>query len=244
MRIIFAFLMFSFTAAAQDIDQQTPGVDEILARMAEHDAQRAAALQGYTATRRYLLQNENHHKRAEMFVTVRCHEDGSKEFETLAESGWGGARKYVFPKLLKSETAASMPGEREKSRIAPDNYSFQFLRTDRVNDRPAYVLAITPKAANQYLIRGTIWVDASDYAIARIEGAPAKNPSFWTKSVHFTHTYEKKESFWLPVCDRSVTEARIFGATELTIDYFDYSLNHLATLASNATTTTAGINNR
>jgi hypothetical protein len=244
MRIIFVFFMFSLAVAAQDIDQHIPGVDEILARMAEHDAQRAAALQGYTATRRYLLQNETHHKRAEMVVTVRCHEDGSKEFETLAENGWGGARKYVFPKLLKSETAASRPGEREKSRITPGNYSFQFVRTDRVNDRLAYVLTITPKAPNQYLIRGTIWVDASDYAIVRIEGAPAKNPSFWTKSVHFIRTYEKKGSFWVPVCDRSVTEARIFGATELTIDYFDYSVNPLPTLASNATTTATGTNHR
>jgi len=244
MRISCLFLIFCLAVAAQDVDQQLPSVAEIVATMAEHEAQRGAALQGYTAKRRYVLQNENHHKRAEMVVTMRCHENGSKKFEPVAESGWGGARKYVFPKLLKSETAASMPGERQKSRITADNYSFQFLRRDRVNDRLAYVLAITPKAANQYLIRGTIWVDASDYAIARIEGAPAKNPSFWIKSVHFIHTYEKKGPFWLPVSDRSVTEARIFGATELTIDYFDYSLSPLVMSASNGTATTNEITNR
>ncbi|MBV9296686.1 MAG: hypothetical protein JO145_14035 [Acidobacteriaceae bacterium] len=244
MRITFVLLMFSVVVAAQDVEDQLPRVDEIVIRMAEHDAQRAAALQSYTATRRYVLQNENHHKRAEMLVTVRCHQDGSKEFETVSESGWGGARKYVFPKLLKSETAASRPSERNKSRITLDNYSFQFLRTDCINNRLAYVLAITPKTTNQYLVKGTIWVDASDYAIARIEGAPAKNPSFWIKSVHFIHTYEKNGSFWLPASDRSVTEARIFGATELTIDYFGYSLTPLAMSASNGPTTTNEITNR
>jgi len=244
MRISCLFLIFCLAVAAQDVDQQLPSVAEIIATMAEHDAQRAAALHAYTATRRYVLQNKNHHKRAEMVVTMQCQEDGSKKFETVAESGWGGARKYVFPKLLKSETAASMPAEREKSRITPDNYSFRFLRTDSVNHRLVYVLAITPKAANRYLIRGEIWVDASDYAIVRIEGAPAKNPSFWIKSVHFIHTYEKKGPFWLPVSDRSVTEARIFGATELTIDYFDYSLSPLVMSASNGTATTNEITNR
>jgi len=244
MRITFVLLMFSVVVAAQDVEDQLPRVDEIVIRMAEHDAQRAAALQSYTATRRYVLQNENHHKRAEMLVTVRCHQGGSKEFETVSESGWGGARKYVFPKLLKSETAASIPSERKRSRITLDNYSFEFLRTDCMNNRLAYVLAITPKTTNQYLVKGTIWVDASDYAIARIEGAPAKNPSFWIKSVHFIHTYEKKGSFWLPVSDRSVTEARIFGATELTIDYFGYSLTPLAMSASNGATTTNEITNR
>jgi hypothetical protein len=97
--------------------------------------------------------------------------------------------------------------------------------TDNVNERPAYVLAITPKTQNKYLVQGRIWVDAADYAIVRIEGKPAKNPSFWIKSVHFVHTYRKSGSFWLPVSDRSVTDVRIFGATEVTIEYFDYSPN-------------------
>ena len=51
---------------------------------------------------------------------------------------------------------------------------------------------------------------------------PAKNPSFWTKTVHFVHTYEKSGEFWFPVATESVTEARLFGATSLTIQYFEY----------------------
>jgi activator of 2-hydroxyglutaryl-CoA dehydratase len=32
-------------------------------------------------------------------------------------------------------------------------------------------------------------------------------------------------SFWFPVSNRSVTDVRIFGATEMTIEYFDYTTN-------------------
>jgi hypothetical protein len=65
-------------------------------------------------------------------------------------------------------------------------------------------------------------------AIVRIEGKAAKSPSFWIKSVHFVHTYQKSGSLWLPVSDRSVTDARILGSTELTIEYFDYAPNATA----------------
>jgi hypothetical protein len=55
-----------------------------------------------------------------------------------------------------------------------------------------------------------------------MEGEPAKNPSFWIKNVHFAHTYKKHGSYWLAASDNSVSEARIFGPTELRIEYFDY----------------------
>jgi hypothetical protein len=94
------------------------------------------------------------------------------------------------------------------------------------------VIAIAPKTPNKYLMQGRIWIDAQEYAIVRIEGKPAKNPSFWTKSVHFVHKYEKRGPFWFPVSDHSVTDVRIFGSTEVTIEYFDYSPNKSALSAS------------
>ena len=53
--------------------------------------------------------------------------------------------------------------------------------------------------------------------------APAKNPSFWIKSVHFTHSYEKHGLFWFPASDESVTDVRLFCATRLSIEYFEYA---------------------
>ena len=226
-------LVFAVALAAQDLGQQLPSANDVVAKMIERDNERQAALHGYTAARRYVLENSRHHKRAEMLVRVECGDNGSKQFQTVSESGWGAARSHVFPRLLEGESEASQPGARELSRITPENYSFEMVGKENINQRPAYVIDVAPKTHNKYLLQGRIWVDAEDYAIARIEGKPAKNPSFWIKHVNFVHTYQKSGPFWLPVSDRSVTDARIIGATELTIEYFDYSTN-AATLSASS----------
>ena len=225
MRLNSCFLIFAAVVAAQDSGQELPSAADVVANMIERDNQRQAALYSYTASRRYVLENSRHRKRAEMLVTVTCLDNGSKQFQTVSATGWSVARNHVFPGLLESESAASRPDVRERSRITSDNYSFVLLGRDTIDQRPAYVLAIAPKTRNKYLIEGKIWVDADEYAITRIEGKPAKNPSFWIKSVHFVHNYQKSGPFWLPVSDRSVSDARILGATELTIEYFDYAPN-------------------
>ena len=199
-----------------------PSADEVVAKMVQHDDERRAALQGYTGVRRYVLENPKHHKQAEMLVRMTYHKDGSKEFDVDSCTGWGAARQHVFPRLLEAESEASRPGSPENSRMTPENYSFAMLRLDQVDGRKTYVLEVAPKKLQKYLMRGTIWVDAEDFAIVRMDGEPAKNPSFWIKSVHFGHKYQKVGPFWLAASDNSVTDARILGPTELRIDYFDY----------------------
>jgi hypothetical protein len=89
------------------------------------------------------------------------------------------------------------------------------------------VLAIIPKTENKYLIDGKIWVNAKDYSIVRIEGQPARDPSFWVHNVHFVHTYQRVGQFWFASSTQSTSEVRIFGRSELTIENSDYALNPL-----------------
>jgi hypothetical protein len=217
-------LLGGMALTARDSTQSLPTADEIVARMMERENQLQATSYVYSGFRRYVLENQPRHNRAEILVRMNCLADRSKEFETISASGWSGARRYVFPRLLESEKEASLPRNRERSRITADNYWFEMVGKDTVKGRAAYLLAITPKTENKYLIRGKIWVDADEYAIICIEGEPAKAPSFWIKNIHFVHRYEKNGPLWLPASDRSVTNVRIFGATEVTIDYFSYAL--------------------
>jgi len=224
LAIIVPFLFLSAMATAGDASSvQFPTIEQVVSRMIARDSERQAILQGYTVTRRYVLENQSRHKRAEMQVRMACLEDGSKQFEIISATGWAGARKHVFSRLLEAETEASRPEYRERSRITPENYEFEMLGTEYVDQRPVHVLAILPKTPNKYLMQGRIWVDTSDYAIVRIAGKPARNPSFWIRSTHFVHNYEKRGAHWLPASNRSVTDVRIFGSTEVTIEYFDYA---------------------
>src|SRR5207244_8190713 len=97
--------------------------------------------------------------------------------------------------------------------------------TEGIEGRLTYVMDVTPKRREKYLMEGRIWVDATDYALVCAEGRPAHSPSFWTRSVHFVHQYQKKGDFWFPVSTDSITEARIFGTTHVNIAYSDYVAN-------------------
>jgi len=37
--------------------------------------------------------------------------------------------------------------------------------------------------------------------------------------------YQKSGAFWFPLTTESETDARLFGTTDLTIEYFDYKPN-------------------
>lgn len=217
-------VVLSVTAiAAAQTGNPLPSAEDVVVKMMQFDTQRQSELTGYTAIRHYVAVNKS--RRAEMLVHVDCGSDGAKQFTVLSEEGSGSIRKHVFRKLLSEETEASRHGARNSSRLTPANYDFQFVGQEKLETGPAYVLQVLPKTANKYLIDGKIWVDANDYSIVRIEGQPARNPSFWVRSVHFVHTYEKVGPFWFASATHTKSEIRIFGSSELTIENSDYTLN-------------------
>lgn len=217
------FLFAGSSAVAAENFAPAPTAEEIVARMAAHDLQRQSSAEGYAGMRRYVLENLKFKKRAEMLVKVKGDQDGTKHFEVVSEDGWGGARKHVFHKMLESESETSRPEFRASAKLNSENYEFELVGTEELAGRVAYVLEVRPKRNDKSLFRGRIWVDAEDYALARAEGNPAKKPSFWTKSVHFVQVYRKSGPLWFPFSTRSVTEAHLFGTTDVNIDYFDYS---------------------
>jgi len=158
-------------------------------------------------------------------VSVSCDGDGRKHFEIVSEQGWKSANSHVLQKMLESEEETSQPEKRFATRVALENYSFELLGTEVVDGRLAYVLRLLPKRQDKYLFEGRIWVDSEDFAMIQAEGRPAKSPSFWTRSIHFVARYQKSGDFWFPLSTESVTEARIFGKTNVTINYFGYSPN-------------------
>jgi len=207
--------------------QRTPvlGADDIIARMLYRNSQREKLQGGYSGARRYVLENQKFNKRAEMVVIVNCDPDGTKRFEVVSEEGWSSANKHVLRKMLESESETSRPEARERTGINSENYSFQLIGADTLDSRPVYIVEVLPKREDKYLFEGRIWVDAEDFALVRAEGKPAKNPSFWIHSVNFVQVYHKSGTFWFPVSTESLTDARIFGKTAVTINYLDYQPN-------------------
>jgi len=209
-------------AAAQPSALPALTAQEILERMVRADNDRAAAMAGYSGVRHYRFENRKTNKRAELTVRMSMGSDNIKKFEVMSESGSGFVREHILRKMIEAEEESSQKGERKETRIIPENYDFRLVGTEVLDGRDSYVLEINPKKPSKFAIRGKIWVDAEDFAIARIEGQPAKNPSFWIRSVQVVQRYGRTDQFWLPVENHSVAQARIFGATEVVIEYSDY----------------------
>ena len=225
---IFGAFLLLFTATAlgaSDGGDSLPSADVVVARMLAHNAQRQTQLAGYHGMRRYVLENDRLNKHAEMLVRVEGDADETKHFEVVSEDGWHSAQKHVLQKMLATEADTSSPEARLKTRLSPENYEFNMARTGLLGDRMTYVIDVKPRRSDEHLFEGQIWIDAQDYALARVEGSPSKNPSFWIRSVHFVHTYQKSGPFWFPASTESVTQVRVFGTTSLIIHYFDYTPN-------------------
>jgi hypothetical protein len=214
-----------FLAMMQGSTPPSLTAPQILERMVQADNDRVAALAGYSGVRHYRFDNRKSNKHAELTVRMSCGNDGVKTFEVVTESGSGFVRNYILRKMIEAEVESSQNGERKETRIIPENYDFRLVGTEALDGRDSYVLEINPRKPTKFSIRGRIWVDAQDFAIARIQGQPAKNPSLWIRSVQVVQRYGRTDQFWLPALNHSVAQARIFGATEVVIEYSNYKTN-------------------
>lgn len=221
----------AFAALAQNGGTTAPPPTAIIVqRLVTRNGQRAQELGSYTSRRHYHVQYRGfpHGAEADMVVDAICNGPGSKQFDVVSESGSHLLLDHVVKKLLRTEQEASRdPAE---NALTPANYDFSLVRTEMNDGRLTYVLRVEPKQRRKLLYRGTIWVDAEDYAVVKIEAEPAKNPSFWIRHTEIHHVYEKTGNFWLPESDRSETKVRLGGTAVLTIDYGTYRLENAATI--------------
>jgi hypothetical protein len=222
-RILIPVLLACASAplVGQTVAAPAPSADEVIARMFTHEVQREVAAGGYRGNRQYVLDNPRFDKQARMEVRVTCAPDGTETFQVVSEQGWKSAN-LLLRKILESESETSMPLERAKSRVTSDNYRFQMIESAPLDGRLAYVIDVIPKRQDVVLFRGRIWVDAEDYALARVEGEPARITSVWIHSVHFTQEFRKSGEYWFPSSTTSITEARMLGKTTVDIHHFDY----------------------
>ena len=86
----------------------------------------------------------------------------------------------------------------------------------------AWMLRVTPKVDNKFTYRGKVWVSEDDYAVVRIQGEPAKNPSWWINRASFESIYMRRGDVWLPAKNVSSSHVRIGGEATLTIEYGTY----------------------
>jgi hypothetical protein len=200
--------------------------EQVICNLVQMNLHRVQALRAYTGTRTYRVEYHGFPgtRSAEMVVGVKYLSPGTKEFTVRSATGSKLIIDKVFKKLLDAEQEAQDEEIQRRSALTDENYSFTLTGYENGLSGARYVLKVEPRTKDKFLYRGRIWVDAEDFAVVRMEGEPAKNPSFWTKRAEIVQVYMKTSDFWLPAQNHSVTAIRLGGYAELTIDYKDYEI--------------------
>ena len=200
--------------------------EQVVNNLVQRNLERAQALAGYQGTRIYRLEYRGFpgSRNAEMIVDVKYRSPGMKEFDIRSEKGSHLVIDRVFQKLLQSEKEALTEENQARVALNNDNYRFALAGYESMPTGPCYILVVEPLTKSKLLYRGRIWVDAEDFAVVRIEAAPAKNPSFWTKETKIEQVYGKVGEFWLPLSNRSSSIIRLGGHAYFTIDYQNYQI--------------------
>jgi hypothetical protein len=210
---------------------------QVARKLQENNAKRAAALEQFNGTRVYRMQYRGFpsDREAEMVVNVTYHAPDAKEFSVVSQTGSKLIIDRVFKKLLEGEQEAASEENRRETALSSDNYEFTSAGFETTPEGAQYVLNLLPRNKNKFLYRGKIWVDAKDFAVVRIEGEPAKNPSWWIKKTEVKHRYVKVNDFWLPAENQTESVIRLGGRAILSIEYKDYRITKAAPLRGSET---------
>lgn len=212
--------------------------EQVVQNLVRLNLERAQALRAYQGTRVYRAEYRGFPgtRSAEMVVEVNYQSPGKKEFTIQSATGSNLIIDKVFKKLLQSEQEALGVDIQKRSALNNENYDFMLIGYESTPSGSMYVLKIEPRTKDKFLYRGRIWVDAEDFAVARLEAKPSKNPSFWTKNTAVEQVYAKVSDFWLPARNHSVTAIRLGGHADLTIDYRDYQITSASPVSKSTDT--------
>jgi hypothetical protein len=207
---------------SQQIDNATAirGIDAAVKARIDH-------LAGYTDTEHYKVfrGKDETHPAAEMVVKTTYRAESGKNYQVLSHSGSGVLYKFLLQPMLASETDINNPAKVAASLIVSANYDMQLKPGGPVEQdgRTCWALSIDPRRKAPNLIQGTLWVDAKDFTIVRLEGITSKSPSIWASQAHVMRQYIKVDGFPEATHARGESES-FFGSALVTIDYEGYQI--------------------
>lgn len=214
--LVLILLLLARIAAGQTVNDP----EAVLTALEQHNATRQRALLSYTSRRRYVAENVKLGRKGFMLVEADFKAPANKELKLLERGGSDSIYKHLFKKLLEAELVTASEDARRAAEISRENFRFVFSHFD--DQENAYVFTAEPRTSNRFLFKGTVWINAEDFAVQRVQGEPAQRPSFWVRRTHFVRRYGKFGDFWFPVSHESDAELRLLGHSTLGINYFDY----------------------
>ncbi len=191
-------------------------------------ASRSENVLGFTDIEHFAVYrgSDEAHPAAEMTVRDTYKRGVGKEFTVISQGGSAILLHFGLKPLLDSDQTINQPGNVESSWFDSANYVITSKAggVQRLDGRDCFLLDIKPKAAAPNLIIGTIWVDAHDGTLIKVDGIASKNPSALSGTTHMMRQYANVEGYSMAMHARAESDSELFGRTVVTIDYSDYKL--------------------
>jgi hypothetical protein len=188
---------------------------------------RVNAIAGYTVTEHYAVfrGNDETHSVADMTVKTTYRRETGKSYEVVSQGGSAIIRRLGLDPILDSEKDINRPENVEYSWITSENYEMTLKPGTQMQDgRECLVLSINPRRKAPNLIVGTLWVDAKDYTIVRLEGVASKAPSIFAGATHMMRQYAMVDGFSMATHARAESTTFLYGKTVVKIDYSNYDI--------------------
>jgi hypothetical protein len=189
---------------------------------------RVSNVEGFTDIEHYAVYrgDDETHPAAEMTAKDTYKKGAGKTYTILSQSGSGIVLKYGLHPLLDNEESINEPGKVDESWFTAANYEMKLEPggVQTVNGRACYALEITPKHKAPNMIDGTLWVDAKDYSIVKVQGVASKAPSIFAGTTHMMRDYVNIDGYPMATHARAESKSFLFGRTVVIINYSDYHL--------------------
>ena len=201
-----AFICLLGTVA---VAQANPKADTqtVVSRMLQTLQENKAKVRPFTVKRGYLLFDKQDQPKAKVVANITVLPPDSKEYNI--ESSSGGMGEKVLRDVLSKETESSRNAQ--KKELSPENYDFQLIGEETLDGQRCFVLSMDPRREEKDLLRGKLWVDAETYNIRRVEGTPAKNPSWWLHDLHIFMSFAEVDGMWMRTFTHAVANVRFKG---------------------------------
>lgn len=223
-------LLVSLCAQAMVAEQsERPDLNTLIRRISEAQAENHTRNVPYTVTRDYKVFGANAVRpRTEVVARVNFLPPNVKSYDI--DQSTGGMGEKVIRRILDHEVDSTR--DPRAMAVNEQNYRFDYDGEESVENIPCYRLTIAPKHERKDLLNATIWVDKNSYRIIRVEGEPAKSPSFWVKDVHVVLEFGEVAGMWMQTQVQALAHLRFGGEYKIVSEDLDYDVAR--TVAANA----------
>jgi hypothetical protein len=209
----------------------SPDLESLVKKITEAQLDNRENAKPYSVTREYkVFGGDAVQPRTDVVAKVNFLPPNVKNYDI--DQSTGGMGEKIVRHILDHEVDAAR--DSRLMMVNEQNYEFTFLGEDTLAGDPCYKLRLTPKHDRKELLKAMMWVDKNSYHILRLEGEPAKSPSFWVKDVHLVLEFGEVAGMWLQTETLALAHLRFGGEYKLTSQDLGYNVSRSTAVGANS----------